>query len=257
MPPRSRLLALGCLLAVVAAYLTGCAADDRADRRAGDPVTEDDARVLAELLYRNGERGGADFVATAPYGEKALLTLVGEVDFTAGTGRAQAVTEHADGRGEEVRTLFFTGDALWFGDVPGLADRLAAAGEPGAAYLRRPVGGGDAAPALVDVLTQMVLNLSADSPDDPQAVLRRDYTWEGRRTVNGRSATVYAFGSGESVAVDGAEELLLRYRTRLEGPGVEVTVTLAHHGRRQVDLPGDTETADAGDHPQIAAGLGL
>ena len=271
MPLRARpmVLRLGLVLAVgvVLALVAGCSTNGGGDRRPGNPVTEDEARMLAELLHRNHQRGGADFLVTAPYGAAALLTLTGEVDFSSGLGRAQAVTDYADGREDQTRTVFFTADELWFGDVPGLAEFLASAGVPDAAYLRRPMTaengahggtGADGEPAaLVDVLARLVLNLSADSADDARAFLERDYTYAGQRRIDGRPATVYAFGSGESVAVDAAEGLLVQYRTRLADPGFEVTVTLSDHGERQIDPPDDGQTVDAAEHPEIAAHIGL
>ena len=78
-------------------------------------------------------------MVTAPYSDAAMLTLTGEVDFRHSVGRAQAVTSFSDDRPDDTRTLFFTAEDIWFGDVPGLAESLAGAGVPDAAYLRRPV----------------------------------------------------------------------------------------------------------------------
>ena len=141
----ARLPALGLLLALTA----GCAGDG-AQREAGDAVSEADAALLAGLLERNHTEGGADFVVTAPYGREAVLTLTGEVDFRAGTGRAQAVT--STGGTEEMRTVFFTREDLWFGDVPGVET----AGT-GTVYLGRPIAVDGERPPLVDVLVTVLL----------------------------------------------------------------------------------------------------
>src|SRR5215218_6952677 len=106
---RSRARALQLVLGLTLSLLPACSADD-GDRRAGDPVTASEAETLARLLHRNVQRGGADFVVTAPYSDAAMLTLTGEVDFRRGVGRAQAVTSFDDERPDDVRTLFFTGD---------------------------------------------------------------------------------------------------------------------------------------------------
>src|SRR3712207_9593541 len=121
---------------LVVGLLTGCAAD-RGEREPGDPVTRAEAAVLADLLHGNYQRGGADFVVTAPYAEDALLTLTGSVDFRDGVGRAQAVTSFGDGGAEGTRTLFFTREDVWVGDVPGLAEALADDGGPAGGYLDR------------------------------------------------------------------------------------------------------------------------
>src|SRR5688500_20183379 len=123
---RSRARAL--LLALALALLPACTADDAADRRPGDPVTAAEAQTLARLLHRNLERGGADFVVTAPYSDAAMLTLTGEIDFRRAVGRAQAVTSFSGGRVDDTRTLFFDDEHIWLGDVPGLSESLAGAG---------------------------------------------------------------------------------------------------------------------------------
>jgi len=73
------------------ALTAGCSAEEP-PRASGSPVTPAEARLLAGLLHRNAEEGGADFVVTAPYGRTTVLTLHGEIDFPDGTGHAQAVT---------------------------------------------------------------------------------------------------------------------------------------------------------------------
>ena len=258
MPPRRPALLVLSLL-VLLALVAGCSSGDADDRTPGDPVTQAEADVLAGVLHRNFEAGGADFVVTAPYAEGAVLTLTGEVDFPRGTGRAQAVTEYTDGRPAETRSLFFTGSDLWFGDVPGLAEALTAAGLPEAGYVRRPIAGSDEAgtASLVDVLVQMVPRLSARAEDDPRAITERGYTWQGTRSVNGELASVFRTGAGATVTVGAESELLLQYVTRLPDQEFDVTVTLADHGVREIELPADEETVDAAAHPEVAAAVGV
>jgi hypothetical protein len=243
----ARLPALGLLLALTA----GCAGDG-AQREAGDAVTEADAALLAGLLQRNHAEGGADFVVTAPYGREAVLTLTGEVDFRAGTGRAQAVT--STGGTEEVRTVFFTRQELWIGDVPGVD----AAGAP---YLSRPVAVDADRPPLVDVLVTVLLGLAAEDADDPAAFIDAGYSWQGRRSIDGRPTELFGLPGGRAVAVSSTEDVLVQFATPLPaGQGdddLEVTTTLAEHGRRSLDLPDADRTAAVADHPELAAALGL
>ncbi|MBJ7452622.1 MAG: hypothetical protein JHC71_11115 [Blastococcus sp.] len=55
--------------------------------------------------------------------------------------------------------------------------------------------------------------------------------------------------------------MLVQFATPLPaGSGdddVEVTATLADHGRRSLDLPDAERTAAVADHPELAAALGL
>jgi hypothetical protein len=241
--------------AAVLALAAGCAGDD-ARRDPGETVTEADAAVLAQLLERNHERGGADFVITAPYGPEAVLTLTGEVDFRAGTGRAQAVIS-LEGT-EDVRTVFFTRDELWFGDVPGATAALA---DTDAVYLSRPLAVEGKQPPLVDVLVAVLLGLAADDGDDPAAFLDGGYSWQGRRSIDGRPTELFGLPGNRTVAVSSTDDVLVQFATPLPaGSGaddVEVTTTLAEHGRRSLDLPAEEQTAPLAEHPELAAALGL
>jgi hypothetical protein len=254
---RSRLvLALTAKLAAV--LLAGCTAE-AATRTVGDGVTTAEAAVLAELLHRNHEEGGADFVVTAPYREGVVLTLTGEVDFRDGVGRAQAVTTFGTDREDDVRTVFFTADEVWTGDVPGLAEALADAGDPTATYLRRELTttAADAEPLLSDVLVTLLLRLSAESADEPESFLGADYAWQGQRSIDSRLATVFGLRAGRTVAVSAADDLMLQFSTPMLDGAFDATVTLSDHGRRTVELPTDEETAEAADHPEIAEALGV
>jgi hypothetical protein len=259
MPRGSRRLLLPAL-GLVLALLAGCSSTpaDTATRSPGDHVTAGEATVLADLLHRNFEKGGADFEETAPYGEGTVLKLTGTVDFGRSVGRAQAVTTFPDGRPPDTRTLFFTTKDIWFGDVPGLPQAVTAAGLPAATYVRRPLAPvtstGQA--QLVDVLVQLVLNLSARSSDDPRSFQKGNYTWLGQRSVDGLLASDYQLAGGAKVAVT-PDKLMLQYVTRLPDQNFEVTITLPKHGRRAVELPSDTDTVNAADHPDVAAKVGV
>jgi hypothetical protein len=242
-------------LGLAVALLAGCTGDGT-DRDTGAPVTAEESEVLAGLLLRNREEGGADFVVTAPYGEGTVLTLTGEVDFRGQAGRAQAVTSYDDDRPDDSRTLFFTAAELWFGEVPGLPGALAAAGLPEASYVRRPLSPVEQAP-LTDVLVQMVLNLSAEEADDPEAFGTGDYTWSGDRSVDGELTAVYAADSGWSVAVDSSSDLLVQFQAPLPDQGYDVTVTLSDHGPRSIALPAEEAAVDGAAHPEVAATVGL
>ena len=239
-----------------ALLLGGCTTGDGADREPGAPVTAEEAQTLSRLLQRNHQRGGADFVATAPYGGDAVLTVTGEVDFRRSVGRAEVTTSLGDGGPDRTAGVVFTDDEVWLGEAPGLADELAAAGAPEARWLRRPLGP-DGTADLLDVVLRVVLNLGQAPADDPRSFLERDWTWQGRRSIDSRLSALFADPEGRTVAVDAAEDLLLQFGTPVPGESYEVTVTLVGHGRRPVVLPDDSTGVAASDHPEIAGRLGL
>jgi hypothetical protein len=180
------------------------------------------------------------------------------VDFRDGVGRAQAVTTFGNDREDDVRTLFFTADELWTGDVPGLAEALADAGERTATYLHRELTtAGDDGPLLADVLVTLVLRLSTESADEPESFLGADYDWRGQRSIDSRLTAAFALRDGRTVAVSAADDLLVQFSTPMLDGAFDATVTLSDHGARTVQLPVDDETAEAADHPEITAALGI
>lgn len=259
MPSRPRLLVPAVGLAI--ALLSGCSSSGgAATRTPGDHVTNQEAQVLADLLHQDLVRGGADFTETAPYAEGALLTLTGTVDFAHGRGKATAVTTYANGQPTDTRPIWFTGQTIWMGQLPGLPATLAAAGLPAAQYVQRPLATLDtnqATPALIDVAAQLVIRLSAPKADDPRPFETGNYTWQGQRSINGRLASQYRLASGAQVAVASSDSSLLQYVTPLPGQGFSVTTTLTAHGPRTVDLPPQDQTVDLSAHPQVASALGM
>jgi hypothetical protein len=255
MPRRSRTIpgVLACLLPLLVA---GCTGGGPAVREPGAAVTDAEAEALSRLLQRNYQRGGADFVVTAPYGSDVVLTLTGEVDFRRSRGSAELVIGYGDDRPDDTARISFSADALWVGEAPRLADALTQAGLADAAYARRPLAvAGDA--DLVDVLVRVVLGLSDPQPDDPRAFLDGDWTWQGQRSIDSRLSAVFADGEGASVAVDSADDLLRQYATPLPGHSFEVTVTLADHGPVSVTLPAEAESADVAEHPELGTAIGF
>jgi hypothetical protein len=243
------------LLGLAATLLAGCTGGP-AVREPGSAVTQAEAETLARLLQRNHQRGGADFVVTAPYGTDVVLTLTGTVDFRRSQGRAELATSYGDDRPDDTATVWFSTEALWVGDVPGLGDALADAGATDAAYLRRPLdaaGGAD----LVDVLVRVVLDLSRARADDPRAFLDGDWTWQGQRSIDSRLSAVFGDDDGATVAVGATDDLLLQYATPLPGHAFDVTVTLADHGLVSVPLPAAAESADVAEHPELAGTVGF
>jgi hypothetical protein len=257
MPPRARAVVLAVAVALGPLLAGGCSAAD-GPRPHGDPVTAAEAQVLARLLHRNFKTGGAEFVATAPYGEDTVLTLTGDIDFRESVGQAQAVTTFGDGRPDDVRSVVFTEDDLWVGDLPGLADALAEDdGSGDVDYLRRPLGADedDARPPLLDVLLGVLLRLRSTTADDPDAFLAPGYTWQGQRSVDSRLTSLFGLQEGRTVAVAADDDVLVQYATPLAD--VDLTVTLSDHGRRSVVVPEEEDTALAADHPEVAAALGV
>lgn len=262
MPRGSRRLplpSLGLVLGLVA-LLTGCSgsSDNGVTRVPGDKVTATEAKVLADLLHKNFEKGGADFVVSAPYAEGTVLKVTGSVDFLNSTGQAKAVTTYSNGQPPDSRTVFFTTKNIWFGDVPGLSEALAGRGLPDAQYVERPLtpvsNTGQA--QLVDFMARLVLNLSSRSSDDPKSFENSNYVWDGEHNIDGHLSNDYTLPGGATVSVP-SDKTMLQYVTRPSGQKFDITITLPEHGRRTIDLPSAAQTVSATDHPDVAAAVGV
>ena len=259
-PRRLLLPSLGLVLGLVV-LLTGCASGSSKDattRPPGDQVTAGEAKVLAGLLHGNFEKGGADFQVSAPYDTDATLTMTGSVDFLNSTGQAKAVTTYKTGQPTDSRTVFFTTQNIWFGDVPGLSQALAGRRLPDAQYVERPLApvANTGQAQLVDFLCRLVLNLSSRSSDDPKSFQNSNYVWDGQRNVDGHLANDYTLAGGATVSVP-SDKLMLQYVTKPQGQNFEITITLPEHGRRTIDLPSAGQTVSGTDHPDIVQALGV
>ena len=83
------------------------------------------------------------------------------------------------------------------------------------------------------------------------------YTWQGQRSIDSRLTSLFGLKDGRTVAVAATDDLLIQFVTPLAGGEVDVTVTLSDHGSRTLPAPAETETAEAADHPEIAAAFGI
>ena len=244
-------------LALTVGLLGGCATE--VDRHPGDPVTRQDAATLAGLLHGNLTHGGAAFVVTAPYGDDVVLTLTGQVDFRDQIGTAAAVTSFGGTRPDDTRTIVFTDEELWVGDLPGLPEAMAAAGLPERAFLHRSLLAGEegATPPLLDALIEVLLDLSAPTADEPRSFVGAGYTWQGQRSIDSRLTSLYGLPDGRTVAVSASDDLLTQYATPLADGAIEVTVTLSDHAPKTIAVPAPEQTVEAADHPGLAAAFGM
>jgi hypothetical protein len=247
------------VVAMTTTLLVACTAEAAPARSPGDALTRAEAEVLADVLVRDQRAGGADFVITAPYREGVVLTLTGEVDFRGETGRARAVTSFGGTRPDDTRTVFFSDEDLWVGDLPGLPEAIAAAGRPGRAYLHRSrtAGEEDATPPLLDAVIEVLLDLSSPTADDPGSFVGAGYTWQGQRSIDSRLTSLFGLPDGRTVAVAASDDLLTQYVTPLADGSVDVTITLSDHAPRAVPDPAPEQTAEAADHPDLAAAFGV
>ncbi len=249
--PGSRLLTL---LLAAALLVTGCGGGNSdANRSPGDAITPVEAQVLADVLHRNVEEGGADVTITAEYAEGALLTMTGSVDFATKTGTMDTKAEFTSDQPDEIRTIYFDSDRLIVGGLPGLTAAMASAARDGVQYLRSDL---DQQGRLIDNIVGMLLRLTADKADDPDNLIAAGYTWQGAIRID--SILTNTYGRGKTLISVGVEDKLLhQFVSPPSSAGFPVQITLTEHGPRTIDFPPEDQIADASAYPEVAAECGF
>ncbi|MBA2415791.1 MAG: hypothetical protein H0V64_07890 [Geodermatophilaceae bacterium] len=248
--PGSRLVVA---LLTTALVLTGCSEDDPdANRAPGAEITVAEAQVLAEVLHRNVQEGGADVNVSAEYAEEALLTMTGSIDFTTGTGTLDTLTTYTTGQPDELRTIYFTTDRIVIGNIPGFTDAMVAAGRDGVLYLRTDL---DQQTRLVDNIVGMLLRLATEQPDDPENLIAAGYTWEGAGRIDTVLTNTFSTGTS-SISVGVEDELLYQFAAPPLNGSFPVRITLSDHGPREIDFPPEEQIADTSAYPEVASQFG-
>lgn len=221
----------------ILAGCTGVTADEGSVDGAGAPLTLAQASLLAEVLHRNTEAGGATFVLTAldPL-TGATVVLDGAVDWANGSGRASAVgLSDADG---VVSAVAWTRDSV-AEQRPGWAERLepvsAGGGDPAAAFWLRGV---DQTQFSVDRFISVVVGLAASRPDNAQLVLQKPEAAFVRDDVlRGVAVEVLRFSERTVLWIDPSSGELLRFEGNDHVGSAPVVVDVIERGPARIELP--------------------
>ncbi|MEA2900381.1 MAG: hypothetical protein QOH36_268 [Actinomycetota bacterium] len=240
---RHRLLGVG----MVAAVLVGCGggSDRPAARSEPRAVTTREAGVLADVLHRNFQAGGAHFVATATI-DGAPVRLDGAVSWAdhAGSGflSVGAVSPY------EVR---WTADAV-FRALPGLPERMAAQGRPAVRWVVFPA---DPQNTRLDVVIALLVGLAATTSDNPVNVQQQsDVQWLGADTVDTEGVDVFRKGRIE-LYVARSDSMLRRVLAQLAFTDDRLRVDVTGFGPQPFAIPPAEQIVDGRDIPEIYAEL--
>lgn len=224
-------LAASVLLAAGAALAAGCGgssggggatasapATTAADAAAGRPVSDEQALVLARVLQRNWERGGAVVAGTVPV-HGSDVELHGRVDFRDGRGE-MTLTEPT---GQE-RRYAWTRRSVRAQEEPGSKRYVAQAPDPG----------GDPVHAAIRLLNL----LSAETIDNTTNIKDQDARWLRAERLGDDEVDVYRYGAdGATTYWVGADDGLLRQvEARFPDDSV-LTVELTAHRPVRVTVP--------------------
>jgi hypothetical protein len=223
-------------VAVVALAAAGCSSGgtDRSDRApAARDITQSEASVLADLLVRNHDAGGAHLVATVPFGV-ATFRLTGDVDWANHVGR---VTVHTDVRGRAAtpdRDVVWNPDVV-FEEVPGLEQRLAARGRPGVEWVARQL---DPRASNLHLVLQLIDTTSSTQRDNPVLLMSNGVRWLRRDHVGATSVDVYR-NQRTTYWVGRKDHRLHRLEAALGATRSTATVTFSDLGPRTIATPDD------------------
>jgi len=225
--PRRVLVAVSMTVALVALVACSSSSNTSATPK---PLTEDQASVLSQVLFKNYDSKGSTFTLAAPVRPGLTLRLAGEVDWVAHVGHAQVTWEGnpAPGRVEEV----FWRDTDVVERLPGLADELTKAGKPAGTWMARPP---DTKNNGLDRALELVVKLASQQRDNPVLLRQQAGTgWLRKDRTQGRAVDVYAYTDKIRHWVATDDGRLLRLEAEIGGFTQATIVDITSVGEQKI-----------------------
>lgn len=205
------------VLVLVATSAASCSpGDDDAT-----PLSDDQAAALSQVLTRNFEAGGAELVATVPYGPDSELRLDGVIDWVDHGGRGELTTV-IDGEDAE-RT-----DVAW--TETEVAVRPSGAGDD--AWTFRPA---DADGVPLDRVIALIVASAGPERDNPLLVAQSNARWLRFDDVDGTDVDVIDSGGRLDFWIGVDDGLLYRLDADIEGFAGVTTIEYRAHGPVELD----------------------
>jgi hypothetical protein len=219
----------------------------------GKPLTLAQAEVLASVLTKNFDEGGAVFTVTVPYGAQTTYTLNGSIDYTKGTAQS-TLRITSEGNDQADSELVWTKHEV-LEQIPGLTEAVAAKGLPGVTFVSRPL----TTSSPQDVVLNLLLGTASQQRENPaliqQGTAQGDSAFLRTDTLRNTPVDVYRFGKKTTYWVGHDDGLLMRFEANLAiAPGVTVIDFLEH---KPVSIPGPkaSEVVFASEIPDIMKSL--
>ncbi|HMQ24347.1 MAG TPA: hypothetical protein PKA98_00035 [Acidimicrobiales bacterium] len=219
-------------------------------RPAGVALTERESVLVAQMLFRNYQSGGATVAAAVDYTPQLRVAVAGQVDWQPHAGDLTVTSTFADGRPQQVQRVVFTEDAVYTELSPERSAALADQGQPG---VRWTVRAPDVEGRPLDQVIELLVGLAATRPDNPQLVLQGGIRFDRRERVDGQTAIVFSnTAQGSSYWVIPGSGDLVRFQGTLAGFSGPISIDLGDRGPREVEIPAEGEVVDeaqAGTQP--------
>lgn len=204
----------GAIAVAALVALSGCG-DARPSSQSGRVVSDAEALVLARVLERNWERGGAHLDGAVPL-RGVDVALRGRVDFRSGRGTIVLSD------GGQPRRYYWTRDVVMAQAAPG-SNR----------YLREPPRPRS---DPVHFVLRFVNLLSAETIDNTTNIRDQGARFLRRATLGGRRVDVYRYGARGLICWIGRDDGLL-WRVQADTPNGRLDLTVRDHVPVRVTLP--------------------
>jgi hypothetical protein len=211
-------LRLAALSAGVLASLLACSDSS------SQPLTDDQAAALSQVLVRNYEAGGAEVTATVPYGVGAELQLAGVIDW-GDHGRLAELTTTVEGEETERTDVAWTESEVAVRPSGGADDE----------WTLRPA---DPDGVPLDRIIALIVASAGPERDNPLLVAQSDARWLRSDRVDGADGDIAVDvfdGGGRLRFWIGVDDGLL-YRLEADIEGFEGTTTIEFRAHGPADL---------------------
>jgi hypothetical protein len=219
----------------------------------GKPLTLAQAEVLASVLTKNFDEGGAVFTVTVPYSPQTTYTLNGSIDYTKGTAQSTLRITSEGNEPADSELLWTKQEVLE--QIPGLTEAVAALGRPGVTFVSRPL----TTSSPQDVVLNLLLGTASQQRENPaliqQGTDKGDSAFLRTDTLRNTPVDVYRFGKKTTYWVGHDDGVLMRFEATLAiAPGVTVIDFLEH---KPISIPGPkaSEVVFASEIPDVMKSL--
>lgn len=249
------------LIAVLALALGACSSSGSSGSAGslGGPtptvrgLTQDDAALLAQTLYKNTEQKGASFTLTTAFAGGPPVRMQGALGWAANRGEATVTI------GSAPAFAVSWGANAVLEQHPGLASALGAV-QPGATWVARPANDQE---VPLDRLLKLLSGLATNQPDNPTLVQQQQTGFVRKDTVAGHAVEVLRYGARNVYYVGTDDGLLYRLEAYLNGFTAPTVIELSawgpqtQPGPRSVEVVTVTDPAVASAYNAYAASITL
>ena len=229
--PSRRARRIGAAIAALIVVSTTQACSE-GESSAPTPLTREQATLMADVLYRNRESGGATFTLSTPLGpEGGTLTLSGEVDWVGHHGHAIVTT--SEPAVDPLSEVWWSLERV-FERRPSLDEDLIDLGVAlTASVIERPV---DLERRRIDQLIALIVALAAEQPENAELILQTEGSAFLRLDeLRGVDVEVLRYGERSIYWVDPTSGRLLRFEGTDGSRTFPIVVDLLETGERDIE----------------------